>query len=239
MSTPPTASDGDKIKVKGVSPLSIFYSFVPYILMSLFASNNTFLLVTSISFLMSAAWMVYGLATKRGLHQLSTVGTVVFGVMLIAAIVDPGVDTWMREWSGTVAEIALVLTSFIGILVKRPFTLYYAKLADPVQWEHNPEYRAGVIRISQIITAVWGISFAITALCDFLPDGVLFGWIIPLAALFGAVRFTMWYPNYMREKKLSENPELVEQHRQIAQQAAAAESHNDGRPPSTGGTATS
>ncbi len=39
-----------------------------------------------------------------------------------------------------------MLTAFIGIMVKRPFTLYYAKFSvDEVQWDHNPEYRAAVI----------------------------------------------------------------------------------------------
>jgi len=205
----------EKIKVKGVSPFSIFYSFVPYILMSLFSGVGTFLLVTSISFVMSAAWMISGLVQKRGLHQLSTVGTVLFGLMLIAAFADPNLDTWIRNWSGTIAEIALVLTAFIGVLVKRPFTLYYAKLSvDQVQWEHNPEFRASVIKVSQIITGVWGLSFLISVLCDFADNvtnnGLIFNWIIPMAALFGAVKFTLWYPNYIHEKTQAEHPEFEE-----------------------------
>ena len=217
------AQTDDQIKVRGVSPLSIFYSFIPYILMSLFAGEGTFLLVTGIFFAMSAAWMIYGLVQKRGLHQLSTVGTVLFGLMLIVTLVDPNLEVWIINWSGTIAEIALVLTAFIGVLVKRPFTLYYARFStDPVQWDHNPEYRAAVIRVSQIITGVWGLSFLVTALCDFADDatnnGLVFNWIIPLAVLFGAVKFTMWYPNYLHQKVQRDHPEVEEQHRKIAEQ---------------------
>ncbi|MDP4014806.1 MAG: hypothetical protein U0990_06810 [Candidatus Nanopelagicales bacterium] len=219
--------DSEKIQVKGVSPLMIFYGFVPYIIMSLFSAPGTFLLVTSISVLMSASWMILGLVRGRGLHQLSTVGTILFGAMLVLAFVDPHLDTWLRNWSGSVAEIALVLTAFIGIAVKRPFTLYYARLSvDRIQWEHNPKFRAGVVRVSQTITAVWGLSFVIGVICDFLPspmnNNIVFTWIIPLAALFGAIRFTLWYPEYHRSRRLAAHPEIAEKHRIIAERARSA-----------------
>lgn len=223
----PQAEPTEKIKVKGVSPLMIFYGFIPYIIMSLFSGPNTFLLVTSISVLMSAAWMVFGLLQHRGLHQLSTVGTVVFGSMLLLAFVNPAWDAWIRNWSGTIAEISLVLTAFIGILVKKPFTLYYAKLSvDQVQWENNPLFRAGVVKVSQTITAVWGLSFLVGVACDFAPgdlkNNIIFTLIIPLLAMFGGIRFTTWYPEYRRQKAHAEHPEIIEQHRAIAEQAQAA-----------------
>jgi hypothetical protein len=222
----PGAADKEpeKIKIKGLSPLMVLYGFIPYILMSLFSGPGTFLLVTSISVVMSAAWMIFGLVQHRGLHQLSTVGTVLFGAMLILAFADPRLDTWLRNWSGTVSEVALVLTAFIGIAVKKPFTLYYAKLSvDQVQWEHNPGFRAGVVRVSQTITAVWGLSFLVGVACDVLPNGlsdnIVFAWIIPLVALFGAIRFTFWYPEYSRKKTFAEHPEIADLHRDIAERA--------------------
>ncbi len=202
----------------------IFYGFVPYIIMSLFSGPGTFLLVLSISVLMSASWMIFGLVMRRGVHQLSTVGTVLFGAMLIMAFADPGLDNWLRNWSGTISQAALVLTALIGIAVKRPFTLYYAQLSvDPIQWKHNPAFRAGVVRTSQTITAAWALSFIIGLLCDLAPNGlndnIVFSFVIPLLAVFGAVKFTLWYPKYRRAKILAEHPEYAEQHRKIAEQA--------------------
>jgi len=222
------SGDSEKIKVKGVSPLMIFYGFVPYIIMSLFSGPNTFLLVSSISVLMSASWMIFGLIMRRGLHQLSTVGTVLFGGILILAFADSGLENWLRNWSGTISEAALVLTALIGIAVRRPFTLYYARLSvDPIQWEHNPAFRAGVVRTSQTITAAWALSFLIGLLCDFAPNGLnenfVFSWVIPLLAMFGAIKFTLWYPEYRRAKILAEHPEYAEQHRKIAEQVKSAE----------------
>lgn len=218
------SGDSEKVNVKGVSPLLVFYGFVPYIIMSLFSGPGTFLLVLSISVVMSASWMIFGLIQHRGLHQLSTVGTVLFGAMLILAFADPGLDNWLRNWSGTISQAALVLTALIGIAVKRPFTLYYARLSvDQIQWQHNPAFRAGVIRTSQTITAAWALSFLIGLLCDFAPNGLndnfVFTWVIPLLAMFGAVKFTLWYPEYHRGRIMAQHPEYAELHRRIAEKA--------------------
>lgn len=214
------------MKVKGVSPLSILYSFVPYILMSVFAGPQSFRVVTAISLGISAVWMAVGLARGQGVHQLSLVGTVLFAGMLVASFADPHLDAWLQQHSGTMSDAALVVTALAGLAAGHPFTLYYAKLSvDPVQYENNPAFRAGVLAVSRVITGVWALSFAISLGCDFASAATnanaLFDWVIPIVAMVGAVKFTMWYPNYSRTKTMAEHPEYLEEHRAIAEAAAA------------------
>lgn len=216
----------DRIKVKGVSPLGILWGFVPYIIMSVFAGPQTFRVVTAVSLGISLVWMVIGLARGQGVHQLSLVGTVLFAGILVASFADPRLDMWLRNHSGTMSDAALVTTALVGLAIGRPFTLYYAKLSvDPVQYENNPGFRAGVLAVSRVITGVWALSFAVSLVCDFAANAtngnVFFNWVIPIAAMVGAVKFTMWYPNHRRTKTMAAHPEYAEEHRAIAEAAAA------------------
>jgi len=222
----PGNSDPERIKVKGVSTWSILYGFVPYIVVSVFAGPQNFRLVTAIALAMSASWMLVGLAKGRGVHQLSTVGSALFAGMLVASFADPRLNAWLENHSGTMSDAALVVTALVGIAVGRPFTLYYAKLSvDPVQYEHNADFRAGVLAVSRVITGVWALSFAVGFLCDLAQDatgnGVVFGWVIPIASMVGAVKFTLWYPGWCHERTIRDHPEILEQHRAIAEAAAA------------------
>lgn len=132
----------------------------------------------------SVVWIVIGLARHQGIHQLSAVGTVLFGGILVTSLVDPNLDAWLKDYSGTISDAALVLTARVGMAVKHPFTLHYAKLSvDEVQWEHNPDFRAGVLAVSQAITGVWALSFAIGLACDFLQNATRLRWRHPVRAL--------------------------------------------------------
>lgn len=223
--TKPT-TDGERIKVKGVSPFSILYGFVPYILMSVFAGPQTFRIVTAVSLGISVTWMVIGLARGQGVHQLSMVGTIVFTAILIASFADPRADAWLQNHAGTMSDAALVVTALVGLASGHPFTLYYARLSvDPVQYADNPAFRAGVLAVSRVITGAWALAFAVSLACDFASNAtngnVVFNWVLPIVAMVGAIKFTTWYPNYRRTKTMAEHPEYAEQHRAIAEAAAA------------------
>ncbi|MCC7076606.1 MAG: hypothetical protein IT198_05720 [Acidimicrobiia bacterium] len=232
MNNTDAAQEPEKMKIKGVTGFSLIVGFVPYIVQSVFATPQTFRLVTLITTVLAIIGICGGLIMKRGVHQLSLVGTFVFGGMLILSFVDDNLNTFFENWSGSISDAALVVAALIGMAVKHPFTLYYARQStDPVQWEHNPAFRAGVIRVSQIITGVWAAYFAVSLACGILEqathNSVVFNWVVPIVALVAAIKFTLWFPNYNRKKLLAEHPEILEQHRAIAE-AAAAETAAEG-----------
>jgi hypothetical protein len=58
-------------------------------------------------------------------------------------------------------------------------------------------------RTNRILTAMWGGVFLVTALLGLLALHVKSGsdwlnWVIPIALLVAAVRFTKWYPAHVR-----------------------------------------
>jgi hypothetical protein len=104
---------------------------------------------------------------------------------------------WLELWSGEVANIALVVIAVGSILIRRPFTLAYAKeQSDPSEWS-DPHF----LRANYVITAVWALAFFIEAASGFYGDAVLHdsnniwtGWIIQTFPLIVAIQFTLWYP---------------------------------------------
>jgi hypothetical protein len=92
-------------------------------------------------------------------------------------------------------DAGLLLIILFSLLLRRPFTLQYAKeQVDPELWNH-PEF----IRTNTIITAVWALAFAVMVLAETallcLP-GIprRLGVIVIAAALIAAFKFTSWYP---------------------------------------------
>jgi hypothetical protein len=88
--------------------------------------------------------------------------------------------------------LAVVLAS---LAVGRPFTLQYARERVPAQLWETPAFR----RTNTIITLVWAGAFVVLVGADaaahFLPAVPI--WIevaATVAALYGAFRFTTWYP---------------------------------------------
>jgi hypothetical protein len=82
--------------------------------------------------------------------------------------------------------------------VRRPFTVEYAhETIAPELWD-TPRF----MRLNYRVTWVWTGAFVLTALVGFLgdgpldqPDNVWTNWIVQIAALILALRFTEWYPD--------------------------------------------
>jgi hypothetical protein len=95
----------------------------------------------------------------------------------------------------------LLLIVLISMMVRRPFTLQYAReQVAREQWD-APVF----VRTNYLITAVWAVAFAVMVAVDlamiFMPNlPTRMAVIITIVALYGAIRFTAWYPARMRTK---------------------------------------
>jgi hypothetical protein len=119
-------------------------------------------------------------------------------LVIVVAFADAGVHDWLERWGGEVANIALVAIALGSIVVRRPFTLSYAKEDTPPEVWGTPEF----MRVNYLIAWVWVVAFAIEAISGFVGDAVLHdpnnlwtGWIIQTFPLIVAAQFTIWYPN--------------------------------------------
>jgi hypothetical protein len=101
----------------------------------------------------------------------------------------------------TVVDGGLLLIILLSMLVRRPFTLQYAREQVPASVQSSPTF----IKTNYSITAVWALAMAILVVADlamhFLPSLPLrFEIIVMFAALGGALWFTKWYPGQLRKQ---------------------------------------
>lgn len=123
------------------------------------------------------------------------------GLTILIAFASAGTRTWLELWGGEVANIALLVIVVGSILVRRPFTLQYAKEDAPPELWHEPHF----IRANYVISGAWALAFFIEAASGLYGDAVLrdsnnlwTGWIIQTLPMIVAAQFTIWYPNRLR-----------------------------------------
>jgi hypothetical protein len=193
------------------SPLS---GIAPWILLSVVGSPGHYEAAIAIAFGLSLLVLWAGHRRGDSLHSLTVFGVVFFGVLLVVRVlVGAGVETWLSTWTGEMSNIALTVFALITLVLRRPFTLSYAKDMTPEEFWDTPGFR----RINYIVSAVWAASFAFCAVVGFI--GIMFlhdsdnfwtGWILQLAATFFAVAFTDVYPDYVGAKLDREAGESTE-----------------------------
>ena len=92
-------------------------------------------------------------------------------------------------------DAGLLLIILISMAIGKPFTLQYARERVPEERWKSPRFT----RINFVITSVWALAFACIVAADlmmiYVPNVPLrVGIVVTLAALYGAYRFTNWYP---------------------------------------------
>ncbi|MFF4318777.1 hypothetical protein [Streptomyces sp. NPDC001568] len=178
----------------------------PWIVFSLLVGPGRFEIAVTLSLCVALVLVIGGRIVRRGSSwKLLELADVIFfaALALIGLMASDGTRRWLETYAGEVSNIALVLVAFGSMAVRMPFTLQYAReQVDPAHW-NAPEF----LRANYLITGVWGLAFLVSALAGAYGDLVLrnpnnlwTGWIIQIAAIVAAVRFTLWYPKVVRAR---------------------------------------
>ncbi|MEE1800459.1 hypothetical protein PUR57_17585 [Streptomyces sp. JV176] len=134
---------------------------------------------------------------------------VFFAVLaVVGALAADGTSRWLETYAGEIANIALVLIAFGSMAFRAPFTLPYAREQVPRSRWDSPLF----LRTNYVVTGVWGAAFLVGAvaggyadLVQHAPDNIWTGWIIQIAAIVAALRFTRWYPARVRARAAAGN----------------------------------
>ena len=109
---------------------------------------------------------------------------------------------WTARHMGIIANGAMAAATWLSIIIRRPFTMDYAREhTDPSLW-NSPLF----IRTNIIITAVWGLTFTFNTILawgkmeQFVLSGLAYE-IITYTALISAVYFSSWYPAHLHRMK--------------------------------------
>jgi hypothetical protein len=178
---------------------SPFFGFAPWIAMSVIEGPRRFELAVGIAcatavVLTALNWLV-GVKPK----VLDDAAIAFFAALVVVGlIVDPAGQRWLDRWSGDISNVAIALIAVASIALRRPFSVQYAhETVAPEHW-NTPRFE----RLNYRVTWVWTGAFALTAIAGLVGDGLLrepdnlwTNWIVQIAALIFALRFTEWYPD--------------------------------------------
>lgn len=184
---------------------NLLFAFAPWIIFDVIASPSTWE-YAALAGLVAA--VVLNLPDmRRGSYKTLEVTGIVFFVVLslLALFLDRQDLYWVERYaqvlsSGVIAVVALGSLAFV------PFTEQYARESTPREVWGRPVFR----RVNRVLTLVWGLVFAVTALLGLIAVHTGSGsdwlnWIIPVVLLVLAVRFTEHYPDRVRERSRTED----------------------------------
>jgi hypothetical protein len=178
--------------------MTIFLILAPY------AAYALLMLMTSaaVSLFASAAIcfavIAFDMARGRSIKILGAGSVIVFiAVGLYVALVEPMSNSAVK----LAVDIGIFLISLTSILIRRPFTLQYAREAVDAETAVLP----GFIRANYIITWAWTGAALLMMIGNvamiYVPGLPLWSsLLIAFAARNSAVYFTKWYPEYTKAK---------------------------------------
>ena len=175
--------------------MSLLLGFAPFIVFSIAAGAWG---AATALWIAAAITVVTILRTRRAHAQIKLLDAstlVLFaGLATFVSFVRPDLGLF---WVRLVVNVGLAAIALGSIVVRRPFTLQYAReQVEPALWNH-PVF----IAVNYRITAVWTASFVVQAAvgaAPALPEFVRQG--VSLAALAGAILFTIEYPKRVRAR---------------------------------------
>lgn len=177
---------------------SSFRGFVPWIIFWVVASPSSWEYASGGALI--AALILLIPSHDRGSVKLLDVASIVFfGALTVAGLIlDRDQLSWLEDYSQAISSGALALV-VLGSLAFVPFTEQYAREQAPREVWESPLFK----QVNRMLTLVWGLVFALSAILGVIAQQVDSGtdwlnWILPIALIVGAFKFTAWYPEQAR-----------------------------------------
>ncbi len=180
--------------------------FAPWIIFSVVEGPGRFSEAAGAAFGAALLVLLVGVAVGMGAKLLDLAAIVFFAALLVLAFVG-GHDThaWLERWSGEISNVMIVLVAVGSVLVRRPFTLQYARESTEREYWDSPLF----LHVNYVLTWVWIGAFYVTAAVGWYgdgplhePDNVWTNWVVSVAVLIFAIRFTEWYPDRAKSEAL-------------------------------------
>lgn len=180
---------------------NVFFAFVPWIAFDIVAGPSTWELAAVVGLVASVVLTVPD-AARGSVKLLDVTGIVFFTVItLLGVFLDRNDLLWLETYAQVLAN-GVIAAIALGSLAVVPFTEQYARESTPREIWGTPAFR----RTNQVLTLVWGLVFAVTAVLGLVAlrvaadSAAWLNWVIPIVLLVLAIRFTEWYPARVRER---------------------------------------
>jgi hypothetical protein len=177
--------------------VGIFVSFIPFIVISVLAGAGARMIWAALpAFALSLAGVALDL--RKGSVKLLNAGMAAMFGLLVAAALVPGDNAFLETWYSVLLNAGLVVIVGASMLLRRPFTLDYAKESTPPEVWTSPLF----LDINWRITWVWFVVFALSTASNAVglrvngAKDLVFTTAIPLGLTALAIGFTRWYPEH-------------------------------------------
>lgn len=179
--------------------MSIFFSLVPWIIFWVFLTLRMIEAAALGGFAFALIVIFFDVWKKRSMKVLQ-LGTVVFFLVIAIAAYVVDLDL-LGRWVNSSGSIALALIVLISIVIKKPFTLQYAKESTPEEYWESPTF----IHVNYVISWAWCLMMSINAILSVLfttvmPVDTWINWVVSLSCFGAAMAFTEIYRNYLKKK---------------------------------------
>jgi hypothetical protein len=191
--------DLDGVKIAHEATMTIFLILAPYgafaILMVL-ASAATSVFVSAAICLAVIAYDAIG---GRSIKLLGAGSAILFTALAgYIALIDSSLSTAQIKLTVDAGMLAISLGSLI---MRRPFTLQYAREVVDAQTARRPEF----VKANYVISSAWALAVVLMAMANllliYIPALPIWSGIaIAFAARNSALVFTKWYPQYRQTK---------------------------------------
>lgn len=172
----------------------LLLAFSPWLAFLLIASDGLFRLKLGLTVGLILSIIMGLTRLHRGI--ILWVGLIFFSCATVAML---GFNSmWTAKHMGIMANGAMATASWLSIVVKKPFTMDYAREHTAKELWSSPLF----IRTNIIITAVWGLAFTLNTFLAwgkmerFIVTGLVYEFIT-YTVLIGTVCFTCWYQKHI------------------------------------------
>jgi hypothetical protein len=179
--------------------LKLILGFSPWLAFMFIAHDSLFRLKLGLAVALVLSIVMGVLRLHRGVILWAGLAFFVYATVAVAGFEH----MWTVSHMGILAHGTLGLSTWYTVIVKRPFTLDYAReQTDPALWNH-PSF----IGTNMILSAAWGVVFTLGAANALrrLVWHSLADWqyeVVNYAFMLTCVVFTTVYPGYVRRRRL-------------------------------------
>lgn len=172
--------------------------FLPWILYFMIASSTYGGLKLAIILAAVSSLLIELKYLKKG-FILSWVTLAFFAFMLVVVVLFK--NAWVMQHAWVLSNGTLALMAWTSMLVRKPFTIQYAKQqVSSDKWAHPLFFK-----INYCITFVWAMCFSFGFVTNMLElyAAAAHHWIYELCyniAIVLAIWFTSWFPKWCRER---------------------------------------
>jgi len=178
--------------------LRLLVGFLPWIIFG--ALGNTW---PSVALILALALSAVAFGRQVLSHSVKILDAVTFAFFVFIAIGLIGFGwTIVSIYMTLIVNLVLMAVAWGSLIVGAPFTIQYAREQTPPEVWTTPLF----LHINQAITAVWGLSFFLSAVLSLYrhatsDDSLVaqYAWVVFTAA---ALIFTVYYPDWRRARAL-------------------------------------